>query len=123
DLLGAGGCQAGLRVTDTAAIRTPRTVGEYNSPPPFPEPSHTFMPAPFPIEGRRIAVAIDEEDHAHDEKEMERRRGRPHGCLWVLDATDTANMRPLSIFAVSELDSPWSRATPGRLAPHHFPSP
>jgi hypothetical protein len=78
------------------------------------------MPVPFPIEGKRIAVAIDEEDHAHDEKEMERRRGRPHGCLWVLDATDLAAIRPLSIFEVSELDSPWSRATPGRFGAHQF---
>jgi len=51
-----------------------RTIGEYNYHPPFPEPSHTFMPVPFEIEGRRIALAIDEEDHAHDEKEVERRR-------------------------------------------------
>ena len=43
---------------------------------------------PRRIGGRRIAVAIDEEDHAHSAEEMERRRGRPHGCLWVFDVTD-----------------------------------
>jgi hypothetical protein len=120
DLLWAGCWHAGLRVIDVADIRKPRTVGEYNYHPPFPEPSHTFMPVPSKIEGKRIAVAIDEEDHAHDEKEMERRRGRPHGCLWVLDATELANIKPLSIFEVSELDSPWSRATPGRFGAHQF---
>ena len=78
------------------------------------------MPVPFPIEGRRIALAIDEEDHAHDAEEMERRRGRPHGCLWVLDATDLSQIKPLSIYEVSELDSPWSRATPGRFGAHQF---
>jgi hypothetical protein len=120
DELWAGCWHAGLRVIDISDIRAPRTAGEFNYHPPFPEPSHTFMPVPFAIEGRRIAVAIDEEDHAHDAGELERRRGRPHGCLWVLDVTDLVHIHPLSIFEVSELDSPWSRATPGRFGAHQF---
>ena len=120
DRLWAGCWHAGLRIIDIADIRTPRTVGEYNYHPPFPEPSHTFMPAPFEIGGRKIAVAIDEEDHAHSAAEMERRRGRPHACLWVMDVTDVAGMQPLSMFEVSELDSPWSRAAPGRFGAHQF---
>ena len=120
DELWAGCWHAGVRVIDVADIRAPRTIGEYNYHPPFPEPSHTFMPVPAAIRGKRIALAIDEEDHAHDDKEMERRRGRPHACLWVLDVTDLARIRPLSIYEVSELDSPWSRATPGRFGAHQF---
>src|SRR5204862_2637025 len=38
----------------------------------------------------------------------------------VLDATDLAQIKPLSIYEVSELDSPWSRATPGRFGAHQF---
>jgi hypothetical protein len=120
DELWAGCWQAGLRVIDISDIRAPRTIGEYNYHPPFPEPSHTFMPVPSRINGRRIAVAIDEEDHAHSAEEMARRRGRPHACLWVLDVTDVARMKPLSLFEVSELDSPWSRAAPGRFGAHQF---
>jgi len=120
DELWAGCWHASLRVIDISDIRAPRTIGEYNYHPPFPEPSHTFMPVPAPIGGRRIAVAIDEEDHAHSAEEMERRRGRPHACLWILDATDVARMKPLSLFEVSELDSPWSRAAPGRFGAHQF---
>lgn len=120
DRLWAGCWQAGLRVIDVSDIRAPRTIGEYNYHPPFPEPSHTFMPVPFAIGGRRIAIAIDEEDHAHSAAEMERRRGRPHACLWVLDVTEVARMRPLAMYEVSELDSPWSRAAPGRFGAHQF---
>jgi len=116
----AGCWHGGVRVIDVSDIRKPRTIGEYNYHPPFPEPSHTFMDVPSPIGGRHIALAIDEEDHAHDAQEMERRRGRPHGCLWVFDVTDVAKIQPLAIFQVSELDSPYSRAAPGRFGAHQF---
>jgi hypothetical protein len=120
DELWAGCWHGGVAVIDVSDIAHPRTLGAYNYHPPFPEPSHTFMPVPARIDGRRIAVAIDEEDHAHSAEEMERRRGRPHGCLWVLDVTDLKDIRPLSLFEVSELDSPWSRAAPGRFGAHQF---
>jgi hypothetical protein len=101
---------AGLRVIDVSDIRRPRTVGEYNYHPPFPEPTHTVLPLPFPVEGRRVAVAVDEEhEHVH---------GQPHAGLWVFDVTDLANIRPLSMFQVSEMDSPWSRT--GRFGAHQF---
>jgi hypothetical protein len=112
--------QAGLRVIDISDIRAPKTVAEHNYHPPFPEPSHTFMPVPFQIDGRRLAVAIDEEDMARSVEEMERRRGRPHGCLWVLDVTDLARIQPLAIYEASELDSPYSRVVPGRFGGHQF---
>jgi len=67
------------------------------------------------IGGKRIAVAIDEEDHAHGAEEMERRRGRPHAALWVFDVTELTDIKPVSMYEVSELDSPWARATPGRV--------
>ncbi len=120
DELWAGCWHGGVAVIDVRDIRKPRTLGAYNYHPPFPEPSHTFMPVPKPIGGKRIAVAIDEEDHAHSADEMERRRGRPHGCLWVFDVSDLQSIKPLSIFEVSELDSPWSRAAPGRFGAHQF---
>ena len=120
DRLYAGCWHGGVRVVDVKDIRKPKTIGAYNYHPPFPEPSHTFMALPKTIDGKQIAVAIDEEDHAHDAAEMAKRRGRPHGCMWVFDITDVANIKPLSIYEVSELDSPWSRATPGRFGAHQF---
>ncbi len=118
--LWAGCWHGGVRVIDISDIRKPCTVGSYNYHPPFPEPSHTFMDVPFPVAGRHIALAIDEEDHASGADEMLRRRGRPHGCLWVFDVTDLAKLQPLAIFEVSELDSPFSRAAPGRFGAHQF---
>jgi hypothetical protein len=120
DRLYAGCWHGGVSIVDVSDISKPTTIGAYNYHPPFPEPSHTFMALPKKIGGRQIAVAIDEEDHAHNAEEMARRRGRPHGSLWTFDITDPANIQPLAIFEVSELDSPWSRATPGRFGAHQF---
>jgi hypothetical protein len=116
----AGCWHGGVRVVDVSDIHSPKTVGAYNYHPPFPEPSHTFMGLPKPVDGRQIAIAIDEEDHASSAEEMAKRRGRPHACLWVFDVTDLAKIQPLSIYEVSELDSPWSRAAPGRFGAHQF---
>ncbi len=120
DQMWAGCWMAGVRIVDVSDIRKPRTVGEYNYHPPFPEPTHTFMGVPFPIRGKRIALAADEEDLMHSEAEMLQRRNQPKACLWVFDVTDFSDIRPLSICQVSELDSPWSRAVPGRLGAHQF---
>ncbi len=118
DRLWAGCWMAGVRVIDVSDIRKPQTIGEFNYHPPFPEPSHTFMEVPFPINGRRIAIVVDEEDHVHNVEDLLRRRGRPHACMWVLDVTDLANIKALSTYEVSELDSPWSRAAPARFGAH-----
>ena len=48
-------------------------------------------------------VAIDEEHDNHP-------HGQPHAALWILDVTERANIRPLSVFEVSEVESPWSRS-------------
>ena len=120
DRLYAGCWHGGVRIVDVSDIRKPKTIGAYNYHPPFPEPSHTFMALPKKLNGRDIAIAIDEEDHAHSAEEMARRRGRPHASLWTFDISDPAHIQPLAIFEVSELESPWSRAAPGRFGAHQF---
>ena len=116
----AGCWHGGVRVVDVTDIRKPTTIGAYNYHPPFPEPSHTFMGLAKKINGRDIAIAIDEEDHVHSAEEVAKRRGRPHAALWTFDVTDVANIKPLAIFEVSELESPWSRTAPGRFGAHQF---
>ncbi len=120
DRLWAGCWHAGLRIIDVADITAPRTIGEYNYHPPYPEPSHTFMAVPFAVGGRQIAIAIDEEDQYYGAAEAAARRGRPHANLWVFDVTDPSDMKPLSLYQVSEADSPWSRAPGTRFGAHQF---
>ena len=111
DELWAAVWHAGFRVLDVSDITQPRCVASHDYHPPFPEPTHTVMPLPGLIDGRRIAVALDEE-HEH-------RRGNLHGFMWVFDVTDFGAIKALAAFDVSEMDSPWSRA-PGRFGAHQF---
>lgn len=111
DELWAAVWHAGFRVLDVSDITQPRCVASHDYHPPFPEPTHTVMPLAERIGGRRIAVAVDEEH--------EYRRGNLHGFMWVFDVTDYDDIKALSAFDVSEMDSPWSRA-PGRFGAHQF---
>jgi len=110
----------GFRVVDIADIARPKTVASYNYHPPFPEPTHTIMPAPGQIGGKRIALAIDEEDQAQSANEEQARRGRLHAGISLYDVSDLANVKPLSLFEVSELDSPFARTAGARFGAHQF---
>jgi hypothetical protein len=110
----------GFRIVDIADIARPRTVASYNYHPPFPEPTHTVMPVPQQIRGRRIALAIDEEDQAQSANEEEARRGRLHAGMSTYDVSDYANVKPLALFEVSELDSPFARTPGARFGAHQF---
>ena len=111
---------AGFRVVDVSDLARPKTAGGYNYHPLFPEPTHTVMPVPSAIGGRRIALAVDEEDQARNASEEAARRGRPHACILTFDATDLADIKPLGQFQVSELDSPFSRTSGARFGAHQF---
>ncbi len=65
-----------------------------------------------PINGRRYAVAIDEE---HDHKP-----GRLHGFLWVMDVTDLANMVPVAAWDLSERACPWVGEPGVRFGAHQY---
>ncbi|HEY1310718.1 MAG TPA: RNA polymerase subunit sigma-70, partial [Pseudolabrys sp.] len=110
----------GFRIVDVADLGKPKTVASYNYHPPFPEPTHTVMPVPGTIGGKRIALTIDEEDQAQSANEEEARRGRPHAGICVFDISDYANVKPLSLFEVSELDSPFARTAGARFGAHQF---
>jgi hypothetical protein len=110
----------GFRIIDIADLKKPKTAASYNYHPPFPEPTHTVVPVPVKLGGRRIAIAIDEEDQAQSTNEEQARRGRPHAGMSVFDVSDHANVKALSLFEVSELDSPFARTPGARFGAHQF---
>ncbi len=94
----------GFWVVDVSDLARPRSAGSCNYHPLFPEPTHTVMPVPDRIGGRRIALAVDEEDQAQSASEEEARRGRAHAGILTFDVTDLAAIKPLAQFQVSELE-------------------
>lgn len=111
DELWAAVWYAGIRVIDASNTTELRTVGSFDYHPPFPEPTHTVAPVPVRWNGRQVAVAVDEE-HDH-------RRGQLHGGLWFLDVEDWAAIRPIGMFHLSELDSPFA-GKGARFGAHQF---
>jgi len=103
DMLWAACSHAGIWAIDISNIARPVTAGTYNYHPPFIESTHTVMALPQKYQGRDLALVIDEEHQNHPP-------GQPHAALWIFDVTDPGDMKPLSVFEVSELDSPWSRS-------------
>jgi hypothetical protein len=110
----------GIRIVDVSDFSKPKTVASYNYHPPFPEPTHTFMPMPNKVGGKRIALSIDEEDQAQSANEEEARRGRLHAGILLFDISNYGEVKPLSLFEVSELDSPFSRTPGARFGAHQF---
>ncbi len=110
----------GFRIVDISDLKQPKTLASYNYHPPIPEPTHTVMPVPAKIGDKRIALAIDEEDQAQSAHEEAARRGRLHACISSYDVSDYANVKPLALFEVSELDSPFARTPGARFGAHQF---
>ncbi|MEL6264114.1 MAG: RNA polymerase subunit sigma-70 [Pseudomonadota bacterium] len=103
---------AGFRVLDASDPANPKVLGGYRWPPAIPEPTHTVMPFEQLIDGRRYALAIDEE---HDHKP-----GRLHGFVWVLDVTDLKNITAVTAWDLSERASPWVGEPGARFGAHQY---
>jgi len=105
---------AGVRVIDIADLRRPRTVGEYNYHPPFPEPR-----IPSCRSRSRSAAAYRGSDRrggpCPQRDEMARRKGRPHGCLWS-STSPIFEDQPAVAVRGERARLAWSRATPGASA-------
>ena len=92
------------------------TKGGYNYHPLFPEPTHTAMPVPGLIDGRRIALAIDEEDQAQSADEEQMRRGRAHACILTFDVTDPGRHQAARPVPGERAGLARSRARPARAS-------
>ena len=110
DELWAGMWMAGFRVIDASDINNLKTIGEIDHHPMVKDTSHTIMPVEQLIDGKRIAVAVDE---AHD-----RIPGQDPARIWIMDVTDLSNIQIIASFNIGEMDSPYSRK--GRFGAHQY---
>lgn len=86
----------GLFILDISDLAHPRLVGAMNSSPAHPHPTHTCLPVPQTLRGRRIMVVADED--------VAKLRPSPPAFTWIYDITDERQPMPISTFQVPGLD-------------------
>jgi hypothetical protein len=86
----------GLFILDISDMTKPKPIACVNSSPGFPHPTHTCLPVPQVLKGRKIMVVADED--------VAKLRPSPPAFAWIYDITDETNPLPISTFQVPGLD-------------------
>jgi len=86
----------GFVILDIDDMTKPKFVSGLDWSPPFPWPTHTTLPIPFPIRGRRIMLVADED--------VVRLAPASPSFLWIVDITDETRPVPFASFQVAEED-------------------
>ena len=88
----------GGHILDIADMARPKLVSSLSWSPPFPWPTHTLLPIPFPIRGRRYMLVADEDA-------IPKFYG-PGPYLWMVDITDLRHPAAVSSFDAAPSDDP-----------------
>jgi len=92
----AGCWFGGLVILDIEDMTKPKLVSSISWSPPFHCPTHTALPVPFPVRGRRLMIASDEDVGRTDEKSP--------AFLWMVDITDEKHPMPFASFQIEAED-------------------
>lgn len=90
----------GFLILDIADMSKPKLVSAMDWSPPFPWPTHTAVPVPFPIAGRRWLLVADE-DVSPLKPDM---APEMSAFLWMVDITDETRPVPVGSFQVDGVD-------------------
>ena len=83
----------GFVVLDISDLSRPKLVSHLDWSPPYPCPTHTALPIPHEIKGRKFLVVTDEDI-------ADRLAPRPGGWFWVVDITVETNPIPVATWTV-----------------------
>src|SRR3989338_6574453 len=86
----------GFLILDVEDLAAPRFVPGRGWSRPFGTPTHTSLPVPFPLRGRRIMLVSDED--------VAKLAPGPPSFLWLVDITDEARPVPFASFQVAGVD-------------------
>ena len=86
----------GFVILDIEDMGKPRFVSGLDWSPPFITPTHTALPLPFPLQGRRLMIAADED--------VAKLEPGPPSFMWLVDITDEARPVPFASFQVEGVD-------------------
>lgn len=86
----------GFFILDISDMSAPKLVSGLNSSPAHPHPTHTALPIPGMVKGRRVMVVADED--------VAKLRPSPPSFAWIYDITDERQPMPISTFQVEGVD-------------------
>ncbi|MGQ9367996.1 LVIVD repeat-containing protein [Azospirillum sp. ST 5-10] len=87
----------GLFILDVSDLSSPKPVAALNTSRAFPHPTHTCLPIPQTLKGRRIMVVADED--------VAKLYPAPPAFTWIYDITDERTPVPISTFQVAGIDT------------------
>jgi hypothetical protein len=96
--------QGGFVILDIADMSKPKYISGLDWSPPFPCPTHSAVPVPFEINGRKLLVVADEDVfHLFP---------GPPAFIWIVDITYEERPVPFATFQIDALDgTPQPKAT------------
>jgi hypothetical protein len=86
----------GLFILDISDMSRPKLVSAMNSSPAHPHPTHTALPIPGLVKGRKIMVVADED--------VAKLRPSPPAFTWIYDITDERQPMPIATFQAPGVD-------------------
>jgi hypothetical protein len=86
----------GFVILDIEEMAKPRLVSGLDWSPPFSSPTHTALPIPFQLLGRRVLLVADED--------VRRLGPAAPSFLWLVDITDESRPVPFASFQVAGVD-------------------
>jgi hypothetical protein len=86
----------GFVILDVEDLAKPKHVSGLDWSPPFITPTHTALPVPFALQGRRVLLVADED--------VAKLEPGPPSFLWLVDITDERRPVPFASFQVDGID-------------------
>jgi len=88
---------AGMAILDIEDMSKPKLVSRLQYSPAFSHPTHTVLPMPFEVAGRKIAIVADED--------VRKLRPSPPAFMWLVDITDETMPVPISTYQIEGLEN------------------
>ena len=99
----------GFVILNIDDMTNPTYVSGLDWSPPFPWPTHTALPVPFPLRGRRVMLVADED--------VVRIEPASASFLWLVDITDETRPVPFASYQVEEEDGSFGQDYSGMHQP------
>lgn len=87
----------GMVILDIDDMSKPKLLSHLKYSPTFPHPTHTVLPMPFTVAGRKIAVVADED--------VRKVRPSPPPFMWIVDITDEKQPVPISTYQIEGVEN------------------